>query len=93
MSASQRVSLTDPPYYDNIGYADLSDFFYVWLRRALGPCYPTCSVPAHAEGGGADRVVHTASMATRTQHEAFFEHGLGHAFDAACARCRTLGSR
>jgi putative DNA methylase len=26
---------TDPPYYDNIGYADLSDFFYVWLRRAL----------------------------------------------------------
>ena len=24
---------TDPPYYDNIGYADLSDFFYVWLRR------------------------------------------------------------
>lgn len=28
---------TDPPYYDNIGYADLSDFFYVWLRRSLGP--------------------------------------------------------
>ena len=26
---------TDPPYYDNIGYADLSDFFYVWLRRTL----------------------------------------------------------
>lgn len=26
---------TDPPYYDNIGYADLSDFFYVWLRRSL----------------------------------------------------------
>jgi len=30
-----RVVSTDPPYYDNIGYADLSDFFYVWLRRAL----------------------------------------------------------
>lgn len=29
------VYVTDPPYYDNIGYADLSDFFYVWLRRAL----------------------------------------------------------
>jgi putative DNA methylase len=27
---------TDPPYYDNIGYSDLSDFFYVWLRRSLG---------------------------------------------------------
>ena len=31
---------TDPPYYDNIGYADLSDFFYVWLRRNLGSTYP-----------------------------------------------------
>jgi putative DNA methylase len=31
---------TDPPYYDNIGYADLSDFFYVWLRRSLGSVYP-----------------------------------------------------
>jgi len=32
---------TDPPYYDNIGYADLSDFFYVWLRRSLSPIWPT----------------------------------------------------
>ena len=31
---------TDPPYYDNIGYADLSDFFYVWLRRSLSTVYP-----------------------------------------------------
>ena len=31
---------TDPPYYDNISYADLSDFFYVWLRRSLGNIYP-----------------------------------------------------
>jgi len=31
---------TDPPYYDNIGYADLSDFFYVWQRRSLGTVYP-----------------------------------------------------
>ena len=31
---------TDPPYYDNIGYADLSDFFYVWLRRSLNNIYP-----------------------------------------------------
>ena len=31
---------TDPPYYDNIGYADLSDFFYVWLRRSLAPVFP-----------------------------------------------------
>jgi putative DNA methylase len=32
---------TDPPYYDNIGYADLSDFFYVWQRRSLGGVYPS----------------------------------------------------
>jgi putative DNA methylase len=42
--ASSQVSnsliATDPPYYDNIGYADLSDFFYVWLRRSLGGVYP-----------------------------------------------------
>ncbi|WP_237744836.1 DUF1156 domain-containing protein [Kribbella catacumbae] len=31
---------TDPPYYDNIGYSDLSDFFYVWLRRSLKGVYP-----------------------------------------------------
>jgi putative DNA methylase len=31
---------TDPPYYDNVGYADLSDFFYVWLRRSLRDVYP-----------------------------------------------------
>ena len=31
---------TDPPYYDNIGYADLSDFFYVWMRRSLKETYP-----------------------------------------------------
>jgi putative DNA methylase len=31
---------TDPPYYDNVGYADLSDFFYVWLRRTLDGVYP-----------------------------------------------------
>ena len=36
----KSVISTDPPYYDNIGYADLSDFFYVWLRRSLQPIYP-----------------------------------------------------
>ncbi len=32
---------TDPPYYDNIGYADLSDFFYVWLRKSIGAIWPS----------------------------------------------------
>lgn len=35
-----RVVSTDPPYYDNIGYADLSDFFYIWLRKCLLGYYP-----------------------------------------------------
>lgn len=36
----ERIIVTDPPYYDNIGYADLSDFFYSWMRRNLGSQYP-----------------------------------------------------
>jgi len=32
--------VVDPPYYDNVPYADLSDFFYVWLKRAVGDLYP-----------------------------------------------------
>jgi putative DNA methylase len=37
---SQDAVITDPPYYDNISYADLSDFFYVWLKRSIGFLYP-----------------------------------------------------
>jgi putative DNA methylase len=52
VSISKLVS-TDPPYYDNIGYADLSDFFYVWLRRSLKPVFPnlfaTLAVPKAEE--------------------------------------------
>ena len=33
------VIITDPPYYDNVPYADISDFFYVWLKRSVGPLY------------------------------------------------------
>jgi putative DNA methylase len=39
MSNDKLIS-TDPPYYDNVGYADLSDYFYVWLRRSLKPVFP-----------------------------------------------------
>lgn len=48
-----RIVSTDPPYYDNISYADLSDFFYVWLRRALRSVFPqlfcTVAVPKAEE--------------------------------------------
>jgi putative DNA methylase len=57
-AATQSVSRdklvsTDPPYYDNVPYADLSDFFYVWLRRSLRPVFPdlfvTLAVPKAGE--------------------------------------------
>ena len=52
MSADKIVS-TDPPYYDNIGYADLSDFFYGWLRHSIRPVFPdlfsTLSTPKAEE--------------------------------------------
>ena len=38
--SNSKIVSTDPPYYDNIGYADLSDFFYVWLRRSLRAVFP-----------------------------------------------------
>lgn len=38
--SSDKLISTDPPYYDNIGYADLSDFFYVWLRKNAKSIYP-----------------------------------------------------
>jgi putative DNA methylase len=52
-TSSSKVVSTDPPYYDNVGYADLSDFFYVWLRRSLKPIFPdlfgTLAVPKAEE--------------------------------------------
>jgi putative DNA methylase len=52
-ASTGKVVSTDPPYYDNIGYADLSDFFYVWLRRSLRPVFPdlfaTLAVPKAEE--------------------------------------------
>ena len=51
--STDRLVSTDPPYYDNIGYADLSDFFYVWLRRSVRSIFPdlfaTLAVPKAEE--------------------------------------------
>lgn len=71
---------TDPPYYDNIGYADLSDFFYVWLRQSLRRTYPklfsTMLVPKHEE------LVATPYREDRGKEGArtFFEEGMFHTF-------------
>jgi putative DNA methylase len=73
-----KVVSTDPPYYDNIGYADLSDFFYVWLRKALRPVYPelfsTISVPK------AEELVATPYRhGSKDKAEAFFLDGMTNA--------------
>lgn len=79
-SVSNPVISTDPPYYDNIGYADLSDFFYIWLRRSIGQVYPqlfaTVLTPK-AQELIASPYRHEGS---REKAKAFFEEGLGRAF-------------
>ena len=74
-SAIHNVVSTDPPYYDNIGYADLSDFFYVWLRRSLKSVFPdlfaTLAVPK------AEELVATPYRhGSKEQAEAFFLNGM-----------------
>ena len=73
--SSAKVVSTDPPYYDNIGYADLSDFFYVWLRKSLRPIFPnlyaTLAVPK------AEELVATPYRhGGKSQAEAFFLEGM-----------------
>ena len=77
----RAVVSTDPPYYDNIGYADLSDFFYVWLRRSLEPVFPglfrTVMTPK------ADELVATPYRfeGSRAKAQEHFESGFREAFD------------
>jgi putative DNA methylase len=76
--ASALVS-TDPPYYDNIGYAHLADFFYVWLRRSLNHIYPdlfsTLLTPKSQE-----LIADPHRSGGKRQAEAFFEQGSAEAF-------------
>ena len=81
---SNAVICTDPPYYDNIGYSDLSDFFYVWLRRSLQDIYPgllsTILVPK-ADELVANPYRHGGKEGARS----FFEDGFGAVFARARA--------
>ncbi len=74
-TSSGKVVSTDPPYYDNIGYADLSDFFYIWLRRSLRATFPdlfaTLAVPK------AEELVATPYRhGSKDKAEAFFLDGM-----------------
>lgn len=82
--ARRVVVSTDPPYYDNIPYADLSDFFYVWLRRCLKDIYPDLTsrllAPKQEE-----LIAEPARQGDWGSAAAFFEDGLKKAFAAALA--------
>jgi putative DNA methylase len=70
-----KIISTDPPYYDNISYADLSDFFYVWLRPSLRSVFPdlfaTVAVPKAEE-----LVAVPLRHGSRENAEAFFLAGM-----------------
>lgn len=77
---------TDPPYYDNIGYSDLSDFFYVWLRRALRDIQPTAlatMLVPKAEELVANPYRHGGAEGAKRFFETGFEHVFAHARDTA----------
>ena len=73
--AYEKVVATDPPYYDNIGYADLSDFFYLWLRHSLRKVFPeifaTLTVPKTEE-----LVATPYRHGGKAEAEAFFLDGM-----------------
>ena len=76
---SSPLVSTDPPYYDNVPYADLSDFFYVWLRRSLRGIWPallaTLLTPKSEE-----LVADVQRHGSRERAGEFFESGMTTAF-------------
>ena len=79
------VFSTDPPYYDNIGYADLADYFYVWLRRSLRPVFTdlftTLAVPKTEE-----LVATPYRHGSKEKAEEFFLNGMRRAMQRLAER-------
>ena len=77
--AARAMVCTDPPYYDNVGYSDLSDFFYLWLRRVLrgrhDDLLATLSTPKREE-----LVADPHRFGGRSRAEAHVQHGFARAF-------------
>lgn len=92
---SQTISInkfisSDPPYYDNIGYADLSDFFYVWLRKSLRPTFPdllaTIAVPKAEE-----LVANPYRQGNKEKAESFFLDGMTKAMHSLALQAHPEG--
>ena len=73
------VVSTDPPYYDNISYADLSDFFYVWLRRNLQEIWPD-ELSTLATPKAEELIAHTERAGSKENAREFFESGMREVF-------------
>jgi len=71
---------TDPPYYDNISYADLSDFFYVWLKNMLDTSYPELFKTLLTPKGQELVASPYRFGGDKKKAKAFFENGLGRSF-------------
>ena len=72
---------TDPPYYDNVPYADLSDFFYVWLRRCVGSVFPDVCATLTAPKRDELVVDFHRFDGDKAQANQFFESGLAQVFE------------
>ena len=83
-----KIVSTDPPYYDNIAYADLSDFFYVWLRRTLTPMFPnlfsTLATPKTEE-----LIASPHRHESKRAAETFFLNGMTHALRRLAKQAHT----
>jgi putative DNA methylase len=82
------VVCTDPPYYDNVSYAALGDFFYVWLRRSIGTLYPRLFATVLTPKSGELVADPQRSGGDPAAAEAAFEKGFERAFRFLAARCR-----
>ena len=77
--AKNKMVSSDPPYYDNVPYSDLSDFFYIWLRRSLKGTFPSLlgtMLTPKVEELVADQV----RFGSRDDAHRHFEEGMGQVF-------------
>ena len=82
---------TDPPYYDNVPYSYLSDFFYVWLKRAIGDVYPELFLLTELTSQTNEVVAYSAVPVEFTDGNHYFETLLKKSFQEICRVLKTEG--
>ncbi|EHQ35993.1 DUF1156 domain-containing protein [Methanoplanus limicola] len=87
--SSNKIISTDPPYYDNIGYADLSDFFYVWLRTFLRFILPVTLITVNTPKSE-ELVAASYSHGSKGDAEEFFMEGMNKAMHRLAEQANPL---